>query len=257
MGTITHVDTRTNVPPRNVRFPLSSRLSRGILKSGILKKKPRGYSRLRLWLRLHRSEESGSARPARQRDKPHEVGRRKPQGTLSGVLRLSQMFFRLEYGWSSRGLPARFRHTGNQPVQSVFAESNTGKLETTEEAVAAAASAAAVRAAHRARVTRQLLKTYVVAFCLQFSTQLGVLLDRRALLLFFFNPALFSHKEDGEFTGIAQLCNLFFQYSRTSRYSAICRSIPARRPKGFRASSAAVVRRWASRRDFSSPRTLG
>ncbi len=69
--------------------------------------------------------------------------------------------------------------------------------------------AAAVCAAYGACVAGQLLESQVVAVRLQFCAEGRILLNGSALSLFFFNPALFCHKETGNLIGLVGFAIFF------------------------------------------------
>src|SRR5258708_929325 len=86
------------------------------------------------------------------------------------------------------GLPARFGHTGNQPVQRRFAESHARTTELAQVTMAPSAHRAPVHHARRARVAGQLRQAGVVALGLQLRPQRLVLLNGLLLLLVAFQP---------------------------------------------------------------------
>src|ERR1700722_4986031 len=85
-------------------------------------------------------------------------------------------------------LPACFGHTGNQPVQCGFAESQARAAELAHIAVTTSAHRATVYHARRAGVARQLRQPSVIALGLQFGAQSLVFLNSLLLLLIALQP---------------------------------------------------------------------
>ena len=91
-------------------------------------------------------------------------------------------------------LPAGLRHPGNHPLGSEFAEGHTGHLEAADERTTTTGDTAAVDETCRACITGKHGEADVVAFRLEFSTQLCVLFDGFTFALVALEPACFCHR---------------------------------------------------------------
>ena len=91
------------------------------------------------------------------------------------------------------GLPAGLGNTGNHAGIGQLAESDTGKMETTQESVTTTGEFAAVHQTHGGCVTRKHRKTDVVAFSLQLGAEVCITSRDSCLFLVSFNPAFLCH----------------------------------------------------------------
>jgi len=91
------------------------------------------------------------------------------------------------------GLPAGLGNTGNHAGIGQLAESDTGKMETTQESVTTTGEFAAVHQTHGGCVARKHRKTDVVAFSLQLGAEVCITSRDSCLFLVSFNPAFLCH----------------------------------------------------------------
>lgn len=106
-------------------------------------------------------------------------------------------------------LPAGLRDAWNHAGVGKLAESNTGKMETTQERMAASRKLATIDEPHRRRVARQHRQPNVVALCLQLGTEVCITSRDSCLLFVSFDPAFFCHNfVGGVYTRIRMNCQV-------------------------------------------------
>src|SRR6476620_6017416 len=106
-------------------------------------------------------------------------------------------------------LPARLRHTRNEPARSEFSEGQARNLEAANKSPAAAADLATINHPRRAGIARQLRQGQIIFLRFELSTERRVFFHGRALTFVAINPGRFRHKGTRKVASLNENANGF------------------------------------------------
>src|SRR5205085_4165977 len=134
----------------------------------------------------------GSGREKNKKQKVHGTdARRTPENPRPGVL------------------PARLRHTRDEPARGEFSEGQARNLEPANERAAAAADFATIDHPSGAGIARQLRQGHIIFLRFELSTKRRIFLHGRALAFVAIDPGHFRHKGTRNVARVAGNANAF------------------------------------------------